>query len=332
MSPSIPKQSPSKYRWLRWIGTAISLLLFLRLLARQDWGEVWLKLRLIPAWVLPLALGLYFIGMVANALRWYVLLQPPKIRLSFWETSKIVFMGAFISNFLPSTIGGDAARALSLLRSDADRAASLASILLDRIMNVSAFFTVLPLSVITFGSPAVLFNELTHHTGRPLWLALGALGMGSGGWRAKARRWLLRSLETFRIWLKEPAYLAGAFVVSWFSIFVIFVAIWLLALGLGIQVKLYQVMGVTGITYLLTLLPISINGFGLREIAITTLYARLGASLEQAATLAMITRFMAMTVTLPGALWVSKVASGPGQAQATQSDVQNAQDIGDKLV
>jgi hypothetical protein len=69
-------------------------------------------------------------------------------------------------------------------------------------------------------------------------------------------------------------------------------------------------MGVTGITYLLTLLPISVNGYGLREVAITTLYLPLGASLEQAATLALITRFLSMLETLPGALWFSQVVSG----------------------
>ncbi len=125
------------------------------------------------------------------------------------------------------------------------------------------------------------------------------------------------STEAFKLWLEQPRILVLAFCVSWLSIFVVFIAIWLVARGLGIPVALYQVMGITGITYLLTLLPISVNGYGLREVAITTLYLPLGASLEQAATLALITRFLSMLETLPGALWLSQVVSGQlGQEQA----------------
>jgi hypothetical protein len=109
--------------------------------------------------------------------------------------------------------------------------------------------------------------------------------------------------------LRQPARLVFAFCISWFSIFVIFLAIWLLARGLGMQVALYQVMGVTVITYLATLLPISVNGYGLREILIVGLYTSLGSSLEQATVLALISRFLSMLVTLPGAIWIGKILS-----------------------
>jgi len=133
---------------------------------------------------------------------------------------------------------------------------------------------------------------------------------------SRVKRWLQRGREAFKVWLERPRILILAFCVSWLSIFVVFIAIWLVARGLGIPVALYQVMGITGITYLLTLLPISVNGYGLREVAITTLYLPLGASLEQAATLALITRFLSMLETLPGALWLSQVVSGQvGQEQ-----------------
>ena len=66
-------------------------------------------------------------------------------------------------------------------------------------------------------------------------------------------------------------------------------------------------MGINVLTYLLTLLPISVNGYGVREVAMTTLYMQLGASLEQASTLALITRFFMLMETLPGALWLPQI-------------------------
>ena len=65
-------------------------------------------------------------------------------------------------------------------------------------------------------------------------------------------------------------------------------------------------MGVMALTYVVSLLPISINGYGVREVAVTTLYVHLGGTLEQASTLAVVTRFILLLEALPGALWLSK--------------------------
>lgn len=307
-----PDSRSKRLRWLRLGGTAISVLLFLGLVFRQDWREVWHHLQQFPFWLLPLALLCYLAGMLANAVRWHILLQAPKIRISFRVTAKIVFTGAFVSNFLPSTIGGDTVRFVGLMHFTNDSAVSLASVILDRLVNLSAFFTVLPLSILTFGSPAAWLRTSVY----PTWClpALTMVDTKSQRMRGllwRVRDWLTRGREAFRIWLEQPRFLILAFCVSWLSIFVVFLAIWLVARGLDIPVSLYQVMGITGITYLLTLLPISVNGYGLREVAITALYLPLGASLEQAATLAIITRFLSMIETLPGALWLSQVVSGP---------------------
>ena len=78
-------------------------------------------------------------------------------------------------------------------------------------------------------------------------------------------------------------------------------AIWVTAQGLGMSVTVTQVAGVTGLTYLLTLIPVSINGYGIREAAMVALYAQLGAVAEQASALALISRLLMMAVTLPGA-------------------------------
>jgi len=304
-------QGSRKFQWLRWGGTALSILLFIWLVSRQNWHEVWRYLQHLPFWLLPLALMFYLAGMVANAVRWYILLQAPKIRVSFWTTVKIVFTGAYVSNFLPSTIGGDTVRFVGLMHLTSDRAVGLASVILDRLINLSAFLTVLPLSVVTFGSPATwLGSALLGGSPLPI-VAMAGAGPGpKAGLLRRVKRWIQRGREAFGIWLQRPRILILAFCVSWLSIFVVFIAIWLVARGLGIPVALYQVMGITGITYLLTLLPISVNGYGLREVAITTLYLPLGANLEQAATLALITRFLSMLETLPGALWLSQVVSG----------------------
>ncbi|HNT54576.1 MAG TPA: lysylphosphatidylglycerol synthase transmembrane domain-containing protein, partial [Anaerolineaceae bacterium] len=99
-------------RIVRWVGTLLSLGLFVFLLARQDWAELWQALSFMPMWAILLAFGLYLSGQLANALRWWILLRAQNVSLSFGQALQLVFAGAFASNFLPSTIGGDALRIL----------------------------------------------------------------------------------------------------------------------------------------------------------------------------------------------------------------------------
>jgi len=55
-----------------------------------------------------LAFSLYLAGQAANALRWWILLRSQKVTISYLQALQLIFAGAFASNFLPSTIGGDA--------------------------------------------------------------------------------------------------------------------------------------------------------------------------------------------------------------------------------
>jgi uncharacterized membrane protein YbhN (UPF0104 family) len=81
----------------------------------------------------------------------------------------------------------------------------------------------------------------------------------------------------------------------------------ILAHELGIDVNLAQVAGVTGLTYFLTLLPISLNGWGVREVGVVALYSTLGAEADQAVALALVSRALLMISSLPGAIWVGDV-------------------------
>lgn len=297
----------SKSRLFRWVGTLISSALFVWLLSRQDWAKTWESLSNSPIWLLPLVFLLYFSGVVLNTLRWNVLLRAQGISVPFLELLKIVITGSFASNFLPSTIGGDTVRIVSLTRFSAAWSVSVASVVVDRLMNVLAMFTILPFSFIVFGMPGAFPQNAFAF--KPLGWVFGSIGWTGdrvGKWRSRLARWFKRLLEIIQIWIGQPGVLVLSFIFAWFSSMAVFLAIWALARGLGMTLVLYQVMGVMALTYLLSLLPISINGYGVREVAVTTLYMQLGASLEQASTLAVVTRFVLLLEALPGALWLSK--------------------------
>lgn len=292
----------SRERWIRLAGTLVSSALFLWLLSRQDWGVIWKQLRLLPWWLMLPVFGLYVLGQVANATRWYILLRAQRVHIPFHEVLKIVFAGAFVSNFLPSTIGGDTVRVVSVRRFTGGWVVSAASVVVDRLLNVMAMTTTFPLCVITF------WPWISKLLGQKVGLT-AMVNFLFGKWRL-SKLWsstLEQLSSALRLWRDQPRQLVLAFVTSWLSILVIFLAVWQVARGLGIQVALYQVIGINAITYFLTLLPISLNGYGVREIAMASLYVQVGASSEQAATLSLITRFFMLLETLPGSLWLAQV-------------------------
>ncbi len=288
------KSSP-RSKALRWAGSLLSLGLFGWLLARQDWAVFWAYTRRIPLGLLALALGLYVLNNVGNAWRWHTVLRIGGIRLPFWTTAKIVFLGAFASNFLPSTVGGDTVRYLSLLRLTPKKDVGLASLVVDRLLKVLSMTSMAPISAFLFAP--WIHDELLRQS---------ALA-GQGVWLARAKdgvRRLWRFVTVFRLWFRSPLTFLRALSVGWLAIFPSFFGIWSVALGLEIPVGLFHVIGVSVITYFLTLLPISVNGYGVREVIITLLYTQLGASPEQAAALALVTRSMMLLATLPGAVWL----------------------------
>ncbi len=304
-STSMPPGTSIRLRkTLKIAGTLLSSGLFIWLLARQDWLLIVSHLRKLPVWLWPVCLALVVSGMLCNAWRWYILLRAQSVPMPLPDIIKTIFAGAFASNFLPSTIGGDAFRILSVMRFTSSRTLGVASVVVDRALNVLAMLSFLPFAWLSFGAPFP--SPTTWKEGLPV-AASGAFTTRVGSF---IQRIIYRLKEAFSAWLRRPGSLLAGLLVSWLSILVVFVAVWLIARGLGMQVALYHVMGVSVITYLVMLLPVSFNGYGLREVTVTALYVALGSSMEQASTLALVTRAFMLFETLPGALWLSQILPG----------------------
>jgi len=76
----------------------------------------------------------------------------------------------------------------------------------------------------------------------------------------------------------------------------------LLLNALGANVSFWQLVGLLSLAYFITLIPISINGYGLQEFSVTYLLSTFaGVSLPVSALLALLHRLLMVTASLPGA-------------------------------
>ncbi len=307
-------------RWIRWAGTILSSGLFIWLLTRQDWHKLWVTVSSISVWIIPLVFVLYFLGILGNALRWYLLLRAQEIKISYWEVLRIVLIGNFASNFLPSTVGGDKVRIVSAARF-AGWALSVASGGVGLFLNLLVMFTLLPFSWFALGMEGSLgIASLSWSKYDGVHFSGGLLAGLFEKFRVSMMNWLKKLYTAMMVWRHRLDAVFLAFLVSWGARALVFYAVWLLARGLGMQVTLWQVIGVGALTNVLSVLPISINGLGLREVTMTALYTQIGASLEQASALVVVTRFILMIETLPGALWISDMLATKDAERAAESE------------
>lgn len=281
------KRAPNKW-WtlLRWL-VPLGLIGFL--LTQINWDEI-LPLLARVSWTSLLVSALFFLlSQFIIAIRWRYLLRVQEIDIPLTRLAWLVLVGAFASNFLPSTVGGDVVKMAAVAQGQAKRAVAVASVAVDRLFNLAAMFFWLP-SALTLGG----WNPLLE-TGAASSSALTRAPFVEKMWgRVK------RVFEAGRVWFTSPRTVLVALVWSWLSIGASFVSFWIVTLALGISVSFWQAAGVAVISYFAALLPISVNGFGLLEGSVTALLVAQGASLEQGVAAAVLIRFVTLAVSLLG--------------------------------
>jgi uncharacterized membrane protein YbhN (UPF0104 family) len=290
-------QKDSSWSWrIRLIGTVLSLALLVWLLRQQNWDEILNTVKTLTPEIILLSYGLFLTRYIWHTARWLILVRAQDIPLTYTRGLQLVFSGLFISNFLPGMVGGDVVRIAGVVQDSDKRIAGAASVIVDRIVGVFGMLFILPFSL-------------------PLVNSLISTGVILGGQVSAERSSVVevlrdsfqRSKRALSMWLRQPIQLFLALAASWMGILSYLASIWVLVQGLDIQVSILDIAGVSALTYFLTIIPLSINGYGIREVAVVGLYAQAGATVEQATALALLSRALFLMASLPGVIWVGRI-------------------------
>jgi hypothetical protein len=274
--------------------------LLIYLLSQQGWSEIAAVAGQIAWWRFVLALILVMISRFAVAGRWHVLMHSAGTGITPRQSIRLTFAMLFASNFLPTTIGGDVVRLAGAIRLGFDQAISLASLVVDRVVGMTGMAMALP-----FGIPAYI----QYHTISPTTTAIAIPWLNPLA--DKIQHFLSGLMQALKIWLNKPTSLLGSLGFTWVHMLCTFSTVWILLVGMGEQISFWLVMGLWSATYFVTLLPISINGMGLQELAMTFFYVALGGiSPASGLTLAVLMRLLQMIASLPGALFIPDILAG----------------------
>ncbi|MBN2547555.1 MAG: flippase-like domain-containing protein [Anaerolineales bacterium] len=301
----------SRQNALRAIGTLLSLALLIYLLSQQGWDEIAAAFQQIAGWRLALAFGLMLVSRLAVAGRWHVLLRSGGVKIPFLHSLKITLAGLFATNFLPTTIGGDVVRLAGAIRYHYDAAICTAALIVDRLVGMTGMVMAAPFSL-----PALL----QPHPVQPAVL-LSSISISSGKWWQKlwrkGQQLIQRMLQTLSLWFHRPYDLLLSLGFSWAHMLCVFAILQLFLTGLGERLSFWLIAGLYSLVYFVTLIPFSINGYGLQEISMTLVFSTLGgASRSSGLTVALLYRTLMMVASLPGVLFLPGMLSAAKKSAA----------------
>ncbi len=302
---------------------AVTLALLAVLFWYVDVGQV---LEFIKRMNLNYGLPAVVLLLVQNDLttrRWSIMLRAFGNVPNHFRMLRIQYMALFAQLFLPSSVGGAAVRIGMLFRSGVALGIAVNSVVLDRLVAVGGLFLcavafmptaavslslgAYPRKLIVMGCVALagmLLLGVVALRYRPLTFWLGLLNH-------TPLRHMLEPLRRAAPKIVNPGTLFAALTYSLAGQIVAISAIFMLAKGSGLNVHLFDCILIMPPVMLLSALPISIAGWGVREGAMVVAFGLLGVSREAALVLSLQFAFLGYVAAAPGALaWFMEANRG----------------------
>jgi glycosyltransferase 2 family protein len=301
-----------------WLRALAGFALFGALLWSIDLGATLDRLREVSPLPLVVAFVVSAIGVVVSAWKWKVLLGERQIRLPLSAAIRFYWIGMFFSNFLPTSVGGDAIR-MTLARRHGSAHELAASILIERLTGLAVL-----LGVLTVGLLVHRFATGDSGMPHPVGLAVAAaslcilvallvprpLGRLCRRWRKRVPMFGHAILFAARLLHVTSAYTANrralqrAILLSLPFYATIVAAHAGVLLAVGARVELIDILIAAPLVSLVSVFPLFPNGVGLAEGAFVLLYASSGVSPAAALAAAVLRRLVDLgNSSIGGVFW-----------------------------
>lgn len=304
-------------RGASWLRLLLGLAALVWLFAQVDLEESWAALRRAsPVW-----LGVAMLAQIGSKAawlgRWRILLTVIHSRRGWGELTRLMLLGLFFNNFLPSSVGGDFARGMGLSRAGVPKAQAATSVLADRMVGTFALALTavaagllghlllpgrgpwIPSAIVaSFG--VVLLWGVFHPRVLDFFLDRVQLS-GEGTLRHRVRR----VLEAAGVLARHGHALRSALFLSLGLCAFSTIYHWSIGRALGLEVP-FVVYGVlVPAVMLLSSLPFTLNGLGIREVSFVSFLAAQGVPRPEAVAFAVLAFAGTLTFALAGGILFS---------------------------
>ena len=301
----------------------LSVVLFGWIFRSVDVGQLRSTLAGLSGATLLIAAALMASQGVVLGWRWHRIVQRLGGRLPAGQAIRWVYIGLFFNQALPTSVGGDVVRVHYLSRAGSAPGLAFASVAIERGTGVALMAVMATLCL-----PAVWGVMGPHSarlalalTGPGIVAALVLLAFGSGllpGWLPSAVAMPLAAFaKGLRQFIACPLALAEISVLGLASTLAALWAAYLLGHELGIELPFAAYVTLATGAVLMSVLPISLGGWGVRESVMVALFGSVGVAPERALALSLVWGVLPLLVSLPGGVlwWAQSNRVGVGQQE-----------------
>lgn len=250
---------------------------------------------------LALAWVLILIDYVVGAVRFKALAESI-CQLNLFTHIKYYFWSGFFNAALPSSIGGDAMRMIWLKRDGLNMKAAISLVLVERVLGVLTLLLIAGFGALLIDVPSILqtvINELW------LWLAGGATACLGLILTFRDSSLIQPALNSLRNAFAELGLSQVCLVFVWSLIYQVITVTATICVAKSIALELNAAIWffIVPLVWLLTVIPISVGGLGVREIGFVFLLGTFGEFNEQAVVLGLLSFLVYLLGGLVGGAW-----------------------------
>jgi uncharacterized protein (TIRG00374 family) len=291
-----------------WLRVAVSAVLLAVIFFKVPWSELWQNAQRLDPAVWAGVLGAFWLGHGVGVFKWRFNVNLGNANLRPLDALQCYSAGLFSNLFLPSIVGGDALKAWLAGKVTGRLEAAVFGGLSERLLDTAALLALIVIgglashtTVDGWPRQVILVGSLIAAAGAIVFLPL-VLRVKLARWPRKLRRPLGRAMVAMRRLLRRPRAAFAVFALSlaiqsWF----VLLNYWL-GLGIGIDVPLVFWFLAIPLAKAITLAPISLGGFGLRELALAGILALAGVPKEQGVAVSLVWQSIVVATGLVGGL------------------------------
>jgi len=307
------------------VKVAVTAALYVAVFYRIDLTTIWARLQTARLEWVALGVVAYAGGQWLSAWRWWLLLRPVNLAVPYLRMVAFYFIGMFFNIFLPTIVGGDAVKAILLARETGAPARATMSVFMERNVGLFALLTIA--TAAAFVAPPVEvrgFNllQLTLFVlagfivanivlaNRPAYRLVDYLVAMTPLSRIRSRA---ASLYDAIVPYREARWrgvVLAATAQSFLFQGVVILVVFLNAKALGLSVPVAALAVFVPLISLAGMLPISVNGLGIREALYLLLFGRIGVPADAAVSMALLYFAVTLAASLPGGI-VYALQRGP---------------------
>jgi uncharacterized protein (TIRG00374 family) len=299
---------------------AVSIALLVYLFSTTSVSALLQRVRDGDPLLLALAALTYVAVLAVSTWRWQLLLKAQGFPAPLRQLSASYLVATFFNNFLPSNIGGDLVRVRDGKQLTGCLTTSLAIVAIDRILGFGAVYFLAALAY-TFGGSTLrgltgasaiivglgcVFTALAYVYLRPGTAGRLMVSSGLGRWP-----WARETFETVQgavhVYRAQPWVVLGAFVGSVALQTLLVVYYFLISHAMAVQLPFTAAFLMVPLCSLIQAVPISFNGWGIRESVFIVYFLQIGLTREAALAFSLVGAGLMVLLSLSGAVvWTSR--------------------------